>query len=547
MTMMVLTRRLLCAVAASLLIGPCAVESAYAQAYGSNELPDGLTARGTMMATDILPCQPNTSGANVEGCLASGLLAYIEGNALSLTSNATATITANPPLNGTYLAGGTNINLCPALASLIGCTSPGQFWGEGVLQATSQYGAVGQETTLTANMVDDSGYAATWTTSTAYAAGASVFNGANIYTTTTGGTSASSGAGPSGTGTGITDGTVTWNYAGPSYANGKQAIGCNLIATTNAAHSWCLALAAQALSGWPGGYMNPVESDASNFSAVDPAPSGNNTIQNVFLSGPVGTHPITNEIYIAPQFESYTTSTYGAYNFIWMNGPNGYANYGVWDSTTGGEIGYYISGSHVLSSISDSSTAPTGIDLAGHYSTAAIYVASGISTAISVGSGDSICLNGGSDCLVWTGSSIALGAQTNVSGDFYVTGSATNGNIYVRNNGVAQSWDLTAIAGADGTFEVYDATNGKTPLSIAGNSPNGALSITTTGVSIGETLTAPSVVTTPVAFASLPASPVAGQRAAVNNTSVCTFDAAVNGSGALFCPVIYTGSSWVAG
>lgn len=56
-------------------------------------------------------------------------------------------------------------------------------------------------------------YTASWAASTAYTAGDRRLNGANVYICTVGGTSASSG-GPTGTGTGITDGTVTWNYLG---------------------------------------------------------------------------------------------------------------------------------------------------------------------------------------------------------------------------------------------------------------------------------------------------------------------------------------------
>lgn len=65
-----------------------------------------------------------------------------------------------------------------------------------------------------------------WQITTAYIIGNIVFNLLNVYICTTGGTSAGSG-GPVGTGTGITDGTVVWNYVsarafwGPIYsANG---------------------------------------------------------------------------------------------------------------------------------------------------------------------------------------------------------------------------------------------------------------------------------------------------------------------------------------
>ena len=52
-----------------------------------------------------------------------------------------------------------------------------------------------------------------WAASTVYVASDIRINGTRLYTCTTGGTSASSG-GPTGTGTGITDGTVIWNYLG---------------------------------------------------------------------------------------------------------------------------------------------------------------------------------------------------------------------------------------------------------------------------------------------------------------------------------------------
>ena len=51
-----------------------------------------------------------------------------------------------------------------------------------------------------------------WVVSHAYAAGVVVVANGNYYTCTTGGTSASSGTGPTGTGTGITDGSAVWSY-----------------------------------------------------------------------------------------------------------------------------------------------------------------------------------------------------------------------------------------------------------------------------------------------------------------------------------------------
>jgi len=55
---------------------------------------------------------------------------------------------------------------------------------------------------------------AAWQPSTVYALGDKRSNFGNVYAVVVAGTSAASG-GPSGTGAGIVDGTVTWNYSGP--------------------------------------------------------------------------------------------------------------------------------------------------------------------------------------------------------------------------------------------------------------------------------------------------------------------------------------------
>ncbi len=53
-----------------------------------------------------------------------------------------------------------------------------------------------------------------WVALTAFSLNQQVHNGGNVYRATTAGTSASSG-GPTGTGSGIADGTVVWTYVGP--------------------------------------------------------------------------------------------------------------------------------------------------------------------------------------------------------------------------------------------------------------------------------------------------------------------------------------------
>jgi hypothetical protein len=74
--------------------------------------------------------------------------------------------------------------------------------------------------------------AATWATSTAYSAGAVVKDttSGKTYVCIVAGTSASSGNGPSGTGTAILDGTVVWMYIGTT--SGIVAIGDFTVSTS---------------------------------------------------------------------------------------------------------------------------------------------------------------------------------------------------------------------------------------------------------------------------------------------------------------------------
>jgi hypothetical protein len=56
-----------------------------------------------------------------------------------------------------------------------------------------------------------------------------------------------------------------------------------------------------------------------------------------------------------------------------------------------------------------------------------------------------------------------------------------------------------------------------------------------------------SIITTPVAIAGLPASPVSGQRSIVNDALAPVFLATVVSGGSVICPVFYNGSAWKVG
>lgn len=75
--------------------------------------------------------------------------------------------------------------------------------------------------TVTWSFVSQAG-ATVWTASTAYVVGEHVYNLGNVYECTVAGTSAASG-GPSGTGASIVDNTVTWTWAGVPFEVEREA------------------------------------------------------------------------------------------------------------------------------------------------------------------------------------------------------------------------------------------------------------------------------------------------------------------------------------
>ena len=136
-------------------------------------------AGGTMkLFSGAVPA--NCAAADPAGLLATGTL---PNPALTAASGATA-------ISGTWSATGSNGG---TLACFRLYDTTAVCRAQGSVGWTAQQGA--------------------WAPSTAYAVGNTVSNGGNVYRCTTAGTSAASG-GPTGTGTGIADGTAVWTYLG---------------------------------------------------------------------------------------------------------------------------------------------------------------------------------------------------------------------------------------------------------------------------------------------------------------------------------------------
>jgi hypothetical protein len=102
--------------------------------------------------------------------------------------------------------------------------------------------------------------------------------------------------------------------------------------------------------------------------------------------------------------------------------------------------------------------------------------------------------------------------------------------------------------------------NGMSPIGYSGNFTGQTWTITTStgaanfasetvtgGLTVNGQVLAGNLLVAVQTFATLPASPVRGERSYISDGTSCTFNSAVAGGGSTACPVVYNGSAWVAG
>lgn len=133
-----------------------------------------------------------------------------------------------------------------------------------------------------------------WAQSTAYVVDPSqggvnrVQNGGNHYQCSSGGTSASSGGGPSGTGTAITDGGVTWRFIGPIQST-NTAAGSQILCTVMRGNESQAATVAPTDNDGGGTYTlitdNQYVNFAGSFAGVWRRPTASNAKTNFQTSG----------------------------------------------------------------------------------------------------------------------------------------------------------------------------------------------------------------------------------------------------------------------
>lgn len=195
----------------------------------STTLPSGLTIPAPNISGTL-----NLGSVNVTGALNATGSAFM--NSLTLGQSLTAA-----GVNGAWInAASGNIVLSGAQPAFTSPAFAYNYVGNANLSGSVSSGSVNGSVFVinddTVNMTATGGSGSTtwvnvfgnvgttaWVPSTGYVFSQHINNNGLIYICTQAGTSASSG-GPTGTGTGITDGGATWNYVSPDFSGSRAAI-----------------------------------------------------------------------------------------------------------------------------------------------------------------------------------------------------------------------------------------------------------------------------------------------------------------------------------
>lgn len=324
-----------------------------------------------------------------------------------------------------------------------GCT-PGDFQRSNFLIRTpSVLDGTKAEIPMFVNYSVETGKLTTWANGTSYPVGAIVNNmtSGNLYRATTGGTSASTGTGPSGTGSAIQDGSVVWKWEAFGQVDAKIAVVFETVKRANAGNTWGFVNNLVMDTNAPKQLAIGAELDLGNFSGpcdID----GQSFCSPLWLFGHTG-YISTAAMVISTGADASVT----AYHFgIWFQrAANGNL---VKDATiaddTSSDIGIGFGqtagrlASHATATIRDLSTSNVGLFMAGAYQNsvlntefADIAANDALPTAIRMKSGHAACWNGSGMCAYFDAGANRLRIWNSGQVLFSVD---TSGNAYVKNN-----------------------------------------------------------------------------------------------------------------
>jgi hypothetical protein len=324
---------------------------------------------GTSGATIPLLNGVNTwSAAQGFGAITStGVTSTGNGNFLNPAPTQNLTYAAGGLTNGVLIGSGGNvISYCPLLSCVTSPSADHQRAGSLFWSTTSDDGH-SEEQTVAIETVIGTGYTKAWATSTAYALGANVnFGAANtVYRATTAGTSASSGTGPTGKGSGIVDGTVVWAWINDSAIDAKVGLYNEVSVIPGAGASWAQANNFQMQSGVIPTFNINTEFDFNNNSGTDCAIGVANCNNLEVAVG--GSNTSTTGIHLS---SSNAGAKSGVLWGIRLNGAKlaSLADIEI-DSSAAVGIGFGVSGigssTHAIAAISDASTGVTSLLMTG--------------------------------------------------------------------------------------------------------------------------------------------------------------------------------------
>lgn len=368
--------------------------------------------------------------------------------ALSMHGNsASVPVVANNPINGFYATGqGSVIDICADPAVGWACrplVAPSRITAQSAIITTSHNGPHDAEQGLFLLLNSNTGAANQWkpthTYSIAQPGGTHVKNGNNIYklktTTCTSGRS----GGPSGTSASIEEGTCVWDYFLPysSYAP-KQALGLNVLANPGGGITWQLAGALQLMPGFSAIGAFGSEWDMTNYSGVDPYEGSGYSYTNMVLGGPIANHPLSAHLAIGNSISPSPSLLKGAYKGIIIDGPDTIKDHAV-HVRTNSQIGFYDTSTHTIASFFDASTSPFAFVFDGTYSHG----------AISIKSGDAICMRTATACFRYDGSKVSFAAP--LASMDAITAPIIDATIGFRADGAAGITGVKTVRDAAGT------------------------------------------------------------------------------------------------
>jgi hypothetical protein len=203
-------------------------------------------------------------------------------------------------------------------------------------------GATISETGLSIDARMNSGFATAYTNNTVYNSGDLIDVNASIYKVITNGTSASSGRGPTGTGTNITDGTMHVAWQCHDQCNAKMPLFVSATAGPRAGHVWAADVDLILQSGWNGQFGTAFESDITNDAGADCG-----GCQNFLATGDPGPKKV-QAAFSAYDPSSTLNSWINGYQVV---GRKAYSNAGFYDSAFGGAYGVLLAGGYTTAGI----------------------------------------------------------------------------------------------------------------------------------------------------------------------------------------------------